>query len=403
MSIVSKCIDRLKFRVFENAINRRTWTEHDRILAWAEVAAQKAETWEIEAHYVNSDDPIVRRGYFLRQQVLQHFRNRFAGFDNIRILIHTPPSRISPGGFSLFNNLAQSIEYLGVPVRQLDWDTHIGTILAEFKPTFLLTSDSREYLNKINWGAVSAYKLQHGLHIGLTASLQEYGNTPLCERLAWADQHGVDFYYSFRAPEYLTSRSEYQPFFDKGYDIFSVEFGANPLLYYPIPDIERDLDYVFLASINRDKWLRYFEYLPQILTEHHGFLDGPGWRRLSSWAPPATHRFLYARARVGINLHIPDSIDWPSELNERTYILAACGVPQLVDNALLLPERFSVESMFVAKTPADYHRLFSELLHNPDEARARALRALDEVYTRHTCFHRAEKLINQISRLQDKP
>ncbi len=119
-------------------------------------------------------------------------------------------------------------------------------------------------------------------------------------------------------------------------------------------------------------------------------IDGPGWAGVKQWAPPPTHRFLYARAKVGINLHIQDSLDWPSELNERTYILAACGVPQLVDDAKLLSQRFSDDSMFVARTPREYNELFNEILANPELAQQRALKAQREVFKRHTTFQRAE-------------
>jgi hypothetical protein len=52
-------------------------------------------------------------------------------------------------------------------------------------------------------------------------------------------------------------------------------------------------------------------------------------------------RYLYSRPRVGINLHIKNQAGNASELNKRIYMLAACGVPQLIDNAMLLTSRFS--------------------------------------------------------------
>jgi spore maturation protein CgeB len=153
---------------------------------------------------------------------------------------------------------------------------------------------------------------------------------------------------------------------------------------------------VFLASSNRAKRERYFAYLPPIVSKHHGFIDGPGWSRIAKYAPPHTHRFLYSRAKVGLNLHISDSIDWPSELNERTYILAACGVPQLVDQAKLIERRFSEGSMFVADTPQDYCAMFEHMLTNPAEAGLVALSALEDVFNRHTTFHRADAFLSAL-------
>jgi hypothetical protein len=216
----------------------------------------------------------------------------------------------------------------------------IDHILKKFKPTVFLSSDHVSYLDRIDWSILEDYKKKNRLLVGLTASISEYGNSPLNERLNWAQNNGIDFYYSFRSQEYLLTRKEYRPFYDSDYNILTIEFGANPLLYIPLPGIERDLYYVFLASSNPDKWERYFKYLPKIVNKYPGFIDGPGWLTINKWADRSIHRYLYARSRVGINLHIADSIDWPSELNERTYILAACGVPQLVDNAMLLGNRF---------------------------------------------------------------
>lgn len=225
---------------------------------------------------------------------------------------------------------------------------------------------------------------------------------PLPGRLQWAAKHGVDFYYSFRAPAYFRERASYRPFFDAGYRILSVEFGANPLLYHPVPGVARDLDYVFLASSNYDKRPRYYEFLSGILKEYPGFINGPGWSHSLELARAEVHRFLYARARVGLNLHIPDSIDWPSELNERTYILAACGVPQLVDTAKLLPARFSANAFFIAGNPREYRRMFSEILASPAEGAMRAAVACRDVFSRHTTFHRAEALVLQLLELPHK-
>lgn len=109
------------------------------------------------------------------------------------------------------------------------------------------------------------------------------------------------------------------------------------------------------------------------------------------------HRYLYARAKVGLNLHVPFQLNDATELNERAYNLAACGVPQLMDNPKSLPERFRPESVYVGATPAECRQQFERMLKRPEEARERALNALEDVYAGHTIFHRANTIMSQLN------
>lgn len=382
----------IEFNLFENNIMDQTWSRHNETLLWAEEQSKVDEKYLSNA-IQNSESILVQRGYQFREKVLREFSNKYKDDKDLRILVHIPDKKWSPGGFSLFSNLAQSLNFIGIQVETVIVGNKIEAIFNTFQPTVFISSDHKSYLETIDWDFVNQYRQHYPLKIGLTASIEAYGNTPLIPRLKWARQKGIDFYYSFRAPEYFESRADYKPFFEYGYDIISVEFGANPLVYFPVPDIECDFDYIFLASSNADKQKRYFQWLPKIVQNYIGFIDGPGWSKISRWAKQSTHRYLYARAKIGINLHIDDSLDWASELNERTYILAACGIPQLIDNAKLLPYRFSQETMFIANSPEEYSNMFAYMLKNPEECHKRALKALEEVFENHTTLHRAEKFV----------
>jgi hypothetical protein len=381
---------KMRTRSFERKIHPTTWRDHDLILDWAMAYIEHSTNADIY------DSPMVRLGQELRESVLTQFRNKYQSLVGIRILIHVPSKEKSPGGYSLFSNLIDSFRFLGIPCDKLGWEESIIEKMNFFKPTLFLSSDNDIYLNRIDWSAIQQYRIKSPLLVGLTASIEAYGNTPLVQRLRWAKIQHIDFYYSFRTQKYLLNREDYKPFYMEGYSIYSVEFGANPLHYFPVGGIKQDLSYVFLASSNPDKQLRYANWLSPIFDSSSGFLDGPGWTRIKRCAPTASHRYLYARAKVGINLHIDDSIYWPSELNERTYILAACGVPQLIDNPKLLKDRFSEGAMFQANSPKEYQELFQHILVSHDEAQTRAQLALEQVYNRHTTFHRAEEFINQI-------
>lgn len=378
---------RVKKRQFEKGVHPSTWSNHDSILDWA---------INISETDIYQDSLTVRRGISLRNSILNEYKDKYSHLDHLRVLIHIPSKKISPGGYSLFSNLKETIEYMGVKCEALGWEETFSHKATMFQPTIFFSSDNEIYRNKVDWFDVKKYKTKNKLLIGLTATV-EPGNRPLFKRLNWAKQHQIDFYYSFRSDEYLHIRKDYLPYFDEGFKIYSVEFGANPLHYFPVSGCPKDLAYVFLASSNPDKQARYKEWLLPIFSEHPGFLDGPGWSGIDRIADKSLHRYLYGRAKVGVNLHIDESIDWPSELNERAYILAACGVPQLVDNAKLIFKRFSKESIFHASSPAEYRDLFHYIMEFPDKAAARSNLALEEVFAKHTTFHRAESLIEKLN------
>ncbi|MDE1941196.1 MAG: glycosyltransferase family 1 protein, partial [Patescibacteria group bacterium] len=362
----------------------------------AENALLHKDTYESEAAYAASKDPVVVQGHQLKLAAKKKFKDLLAGKTTGRILLHIPDQKLSPAGYSLFTNFKEAFEFIGVPARELGWNEPIGPVLDSFRPTVLLTSDHASYLEKIDWQAIKDQRKAHPLKIGLTASLEEYGNSPLVDRLKWAKDHGVDFYYSFRDPEYVHSRKEYRPFFDAGYKMIFLPFGAHISRYFPVAGFERDLDYAYLAS----KKSSGAQFLRPILTKYPGFVDGPNWKHISDFRFNRDRdRYIYARAKVGLNLHLPEQIEWACEVNERTYQLAACGVPQVTDHAKLLDTIFSPDSLFIADTPEEYLAHFENILHNPDIGTQRALRAQKEAFEKHTTYHRADSFIDQLKSL----
>lgn len=381
---------------FERKVLPITWKDHNLNYNWA--TSKEA----IKLDYEIDESPVNEAGRVARDRVLVEFRGKYKHLDGIRVLIQIPPKELSPGGYSLFTNLLESIQYLGVACEQLEWGAPIHLKLSSFRPNILLSSDQHEYLRRIDWSAIQKYRILNLLNIGLTASI--YNNTPIEQRLRWAKRHQINFYYSFTAQECLDSRLGYRPFYDEGYPIYSVELGANPLHYFPVDGVKKDLDYVFLASSNSEKQQRCSEWLLPVFSKYPGFIDGPGWSKNSKYTSKERHRYIYARAKIGVNLHIDDSINYMGELNERTYMLAACGVPQLIDNPKLLNKRFTKDAVFSANSPKEYKELFEYMLTNPAESEVAAVKSLNQVYSKHTTFHRAEGFIRnlqQISQMVD--
>lgn len=360
----------------------------------AEAALARADVHESDEACMESADPLVRQGWLLKKAVESQFRGLYDGKTTERILIQVPVPAFSPAGYSLFTNLAESLEFIGVPTRILEWEGDTRTALEEFKPTVLLSSDHESYLARIDWNAITQYKALSKLRVGLTASLEEYDNTPLKRRLAWAFEHGIDFFYSFRDDAYVQTRVEYQPFFEAGYKILYLPFGANILHYYPVAGFNRDINFVLMATRKSE----HMSYMKNIVHSHAGFIDGPGWRHVQDFHfNRARDRYIYARAKVGLNVHLPEQIEWACEVNERTYQLAACGVPQLVDHPKLINKLFSKDALLVADTPSQYAQLFLNIMREPELSEARALLAQKEVFARHTTFHRADSFMQQLA------
>jgi len=379
--------------LFNRLLRSETVAMRGPVIALAEVGLSKQSQHEGDAVCLGSPDPVVRQGWALKKQVEQEFRNMYAGRTDERILIQVPPPAYSPAGYSLFTNLAESLGFIGVPTRILGWDDDTATILESFSPTVLLTSDHLSYLVQIDWETIARYKTSKRLRVGLTASLEEYDNTPLRDRLGWSAKNGIDFYYTFRDKGYVTTRKGYQPFFDAGYSVVYLPFGANILHYSPVAGFERNLDYVIMAT-RKSEHITYMKYIAR---QYTGFIDGPGWKHVRDFRfNRARDRYIYARAKVGLNVHLPEQIDWACEVNERTYQLAACGVPQLVDHPKLLDSLFSQSSLYVAEGPAQYLDLFQNIIDHPEEAVQRALLAQQEVFSRHTTFHRADSFMQQL-------
>src|SRR6266498_680485 len=88
------------FFQFERRVHPLTWDGHDDISAWAQSCSQHAATWERPELYETSDDPVVRQGYTLMQEVIQKYRGRFSKQELMRVLVHVPSWRSSPGGYS---------------------------------------------------------------------------------------------------------------------------------------------------------------------------------------------------------------------------------------------------------------------------------------------------------------
>ena len=329
---------------------------------------------------------------------ISFFKNLYEN-SQLRILIQVPTLEFSPGGFSIFSNMIENLNHMGIPAKPLFFNDDTKDVLDRFKPNILLSSDHKAYLDRIDWDTVNTYKQISKLKVGLTASLEAYGNSPLASRLEWANDHQIDFFYNFRAKEYTDSRAEYHVFREFGYSIINMEFGVNLLKFSPQLSLKKPYDYLFFGSVNPDKSQRYSDYFGKIHKNYKGMIYGPGWPWAGEEIPLELQKYYYGLAKVGLNLHLPEQIEWACELNERTYILGICKIPQLIDRPALLLNRYSENSMFIATDPEEYLHTFQYILANPELAKEKAEYAFMETLEKHTSFHRLESFIKNLESL----
>ena len=101
------------FFQFERAVHPGTWDRHDEILSWAEHRTQNKEKLEDTDCYESSADPIVRQGYALARQVNTKYKGCCRHMTDMRSLVHVPSWDVSPGGYSVFNNMIQAMDFIG--------------------------------------------------------------------------------------------------------------------------------------------------------------------------------------------------------------------------------------------------------------------------------------------------
>lgn len=332
----------------------------------------------------------------IRENTINKFKDCFE-LNDATIMFYKPSLKKAIGTYSAFTNIAVGLSHIGVDngffedLNQLNTYAETGKkrdVFVFLEKQFLL--ESKETVDKIK----SSNK-QKNIYVGVALHPnQEDGY--INEIIKLYSSGRINFCYTFSAIEYV--QKVYSKLLQNKVPVFDMEFGANPFIHYPVKLESKPLDYIFLGSTNRRKWDRYFEYFTKPFQNHHGFIFGPGWTRFYKENKRfEVDAFLYARAKVGLNLSVPSQLGEPRELNERTYQLAACGIPQLIDNPTLLFHRFDKDSIFSADNSKDYYATFLKLLSGEIDSNSYVKKAYSLVMDNHTIFHRSKHLAEMIN------
>lgn len=347
------------------------------LIKWSDNAAEKNEIGFI-------NNPLYDLANTLREELFNSHRNLYKE-ENLKIAIHLPPEHLSAGGNSWLRNFGTALTFMGIDVFYFWENIDIEKLRSA---NILLGIGSSHITKHLDWDIINEVQKSGKLKVFLQASIDVLNEEAIDIYLEAYLKYRVDGFYSFHAYSFLETSALYSRIKTHGLHLFSIQFSANPISHFPSKYIKQDFDFIFLGSSNYDKALRYSQYFLEPFKKLNGIVAGPGWGWFKNFnIIPERDKYLYSRAKVALNLHIPSQIECASELNERAYILAAVGITQITDRPALLEKNYN-KIGFVANTPEEYYQQILFALENPKICFEISKNAMEETYNNHTTFHR---------------
>jgi len=205
---------------------------------------------------------------------------------------------------------------------------------------------------------------------------------------------GYDIFVDIIGDKFYISNSEKD--FKNDFNIKSIPFGFNPIIYYP-EESKEIYDYFFVGTNSYRKVEETKKYLLPIVNHYNGVLMGTYWDESILELHPNDSRFFYNRAKINLNYHLQMQRDSENEINERTFVISACGGFQLVDNPAILNKFYSEKDMAIAKDEKEYADKFLYYLDKTKERQEIGYNALVKTYeNKYSLFHRLENILSKV-------
>jgi glycosyltransferase involved in cell wall biosynthesis len=331
---------------------------------------------------------IYYEGQRLRQDLLREYKNKHSG-KSLKILIHAPENGAWKYGFMAWKEI---FEYMGAKVTIL---SDINDDLVEGYYDIFFNIADKYYIEK----AITNNKVVAIPHkIGLI-SKQDFLTRSECTDLDLLSIDLIkDLKYDFLVSSFSTESINvvFKRWLDNSIKIKSIPFGFNPLIYYPENSEER-YDYFFIGSNSYMKIEETKKYLIPIINNYKGILRGTNWSEKIPELHPGNSRFFYNRTKINLNYHLKSQKEFENEINERTFVISACGGFQLIDNPKILGKYYSNNEMIIARDEKDYIDKFFYYLNKPKERHEIAFNSLLKTYEKkYSLFHRIENIISHI-------
>lgn len=327
------------------------------------------------AHWTSenyADEPrleLMKENHSLRDQAFQEFADRYK-VSGQRILLHRPDN----GAIKyLFDSWAETLNIMGLQASLLDWHDNTKEKFQSFQPTFFITVGDPAYIEKLDLEFIANYQQQYEFKIGHITNLED--SYDLCDFL-------ITFHLNPAADKRFESLAK---------PLISVPFGINPNQHYLRP-ARQVWDFFFVGTNSQLKAEQSSKLLMPVVNNYRGIIAGTGWNRGIGELSVSDSSLLYNFAKVLPNFHLESQYERLDEVNERTFVIPACGGFELVDNPAAMKELFDAGEMAVADSPQEYKEMFEHFLNHPCERRLYIQNGMRKVWNNYTLFHSLSKL-----------
>lgn len=329
---------------------------------------------------------IFYEGKKLRQDLMSKYFEKYKN-KNHYVLILSPDN--GAGKYN-FIEWKQVMEYMGIKVDivySLDEKINLN------KYNNIISIVNKFYLDSLKWDIT---KIKN--RIGIIAKeifyndLNSENDYYVLNRLL--SEKPFNYYVAHFCSDYISFI--YKEWIKRGINILSVPFGFDPLIHFPV-QYEKTYDYFLVGTNSVNKVEEFKEYVMPIVSNFNGLLKGTGWGANISELNPSVVRNFYSSAKINLNYHMNFQKENTCEVNERTFIISACGGFQLCDNPKLLSNLYSEKEIAVAENGKEYFDKFLYYLNKPKEREEMAYNALVKTYKNKTSlFERLEPLMEKL-------
>jgi len=322
-----------------------------------------------------SREALLAESRALRRRALEQHKDVYRD-RALRLLLHRPAN----GALRyLMESWRDVLNHLGVSAELLEWDEDLRERLEQVAPHAFITVADPVYQSRLERGVLSDWRRRHGMQVGqITTFAQRF--------------EPCDFSICF----HLDPRREPAARGRRDEPLLSLPFGINPLVHHMRPAAEV-WDYFFVGTHSPHKADATARYLEPILRHRGGVLAGVGWPYGIGELAVSEAVEFYQAARVCPNFHVERQRREYNEVNERTYVIPACGAFQILDRPAALRSLFTEEELVSAATPEEFHALVAHFLEHPQEREPFVRQGMRRVWREYTLFTRLAPLVGQLA------